>query len=57
MSEDQQGKTKSHKKKSKDKELGNIQKEQSFSLEPSEKITKLDTSQWPLLLKVSKCFN
>lgn len=49
MNEDQPSKTKSHKKKSKD--VGSIQKDQSFSLEPSEKVVKLDTSQWPLLLK------
>jgi len=42
------------KKKSKDKErdLGQIQADHSFTVEPSEKPPpKLDTSEWPLLLK------
>jgi len=40
------------KKKSKDKDLGQIQADHSFTVEPSEKpAPKLDTSQWPLLLK------
>jgi len=45
---------KDKKKKSKDKEkgLGEIQAENTFAVEPSEKPPpKLDTSQWPLLLK------
>lgn len=43
------------KKKSIDgaKSLGEIQKQQDFQLEASTKIVKLDTSKWPLLLKVS----
>lgn len=42
------------KKKSKlDKSLGEFQKSESFQLESSTKQTKLDTSKWPLLLKVS----
>lgn len=42
------------KKKVKDeaKSLGLIQKTQDFLLEPSSAPAKLDTSQWPLLLKV-----
>lgn len=40
------------KKKSKDKNLGEIQKSQDFQLESSTKLVKLDTSKWPLLLKV-----
>ncbi|XP_039279259.1 H/ACA ribonucleoprotein complex subunit 4 isoform X1 [Nilaparvata lugens] len=45
-------KSKSSKKKSKDiGDLGTLQKELPFQIEPSEKIKKLDTSQWPLLLK------
>ncbi|KAF7271788.1 hypothetical protein GWI33_015372 [Rhynchophorus ferrugineus] len=39
------------KKKSKADKLGEIQKESHFQLESSEKVAKLDTSQWPLLLK------
>lgn len=44
------------KKKKKIKEepienLGEIQASQSFQINPSDKIPKLDTSQWPLLLK------
>jgi H/ACA ribonucleoprotein complex subunit 4 len=43
------------KKKSK-KTLGDLQGDGDFVLEPSEKpATKLDCSQWPLLLKV--CFS
>lgn len=41
------------KKKTKPDKLGEIQKETDFALQPSDKIAKLDTSQWPLLLKVS----
>lgn len=41
------------KKKVKADKLGEIQKETDFALQPSDKIAKLDTSQWPLLLKVS----
>lgn len=43
---------KSEKKKKKEKLIGEIQREESFHLESSNKIPKLDTSQWPLLLKV-----
>lgn len=32
-------------------DLGEIQKSGNFQIQPSEKISKLDTSQWPLLLK------
>ncbi|KAJ8985167.1 hypothetical protein NQ317_012819 [Molorchus minor] len=39
------------KKKVKTDKLGEIQKEGDFSVEPSNKTAKLDTSQWPLLLK------
>jgi len=43
---------KEKKKKKKEKELGNVQAENSFVVEPSEKPPpKLDTSEWPLLLK------
>ncbi|KAL3289191.1 hypothetical protein HHI36_003626 [Cryptolaemus montrouzieri] len=45
---------KEKKKKSKgDKsiDLGELQKEGNFKVEPSEAISKLDTSKWPLLLK------
>lgn len=43
------------KKKSKEsvQDVGLIQKNQQFLLEPSTAPAKLDTSQWPLLLKVS----
>lgn len=44
------------KKKVKADKLGEIQKETDFALQPSDKISKLDTSQWPLLLKVS-CYS
>merc|ERR1719397_1657115 len=40
------------KKSKKEKDVGDMQQEQSFTVEPSEKPPpKLDTSQWPLLLK------
>lgn len=43
------------KKKKKIKEepmdLGEIQKSGDFQIKPSDKIAKLDTSEWPLLLK------
>ncbi|CAH1119136.1 unnamed protein product [Phaedon cochleariae] len=39
------------KKKKKLEDLSKLQKEIAFSIEPSERIAKLDTSQWPLLLK------
>ncbi|XP_067007846.2 H/ACA ribonucleoprotein complex subunit 4 [Anabrus simplex] len=39
------------KKKKKSKSLGEIHQEYSFKLESSVKIEKLDTSEWPLLLK------
>merc|ERR1711973_816300 len=43
---------KEKKKKKKEKDLGNVQAENSFVVEPSEKPPpKLDTSEWPLLLK------
>jgi len=43
---------KEKKKKSKDKDIGQIQSESSFVVSPSEKPPpKLDTSEWPLLLK------
>lgn len=32
-------------------DLGEIQKSGEFKIQPSDKIAKLDTSQWPLLLK------
>lgn len=43
------------KKKSQDKleNLGIIQRQQDFQLESSTKVVKLDTSKWPLLLKVT----
>lgn len=44
------------KKKVKADKLGEIQKETDFALQPSDKIAKLDTSQWPLLLKVCLLF-
>lgn len=48
---------KEKKKKKKHLEnLGEIQKSTSFQLESSTKVTKLDTSKWPLLLKVSGAF-
>jgi len=43
---------KEKKKKSKNKELGDVQDANSFTVEPSTKAPpKLDTSDWPLLLK------
>ncbi|KAJ8865691.1 hypothetical protein PR048_033211 [Dryococelus australis] len=39
------------KRKSKKKSLGDIQQEEVFQLQPSSEVLKLDTSQWPLLLK------
>lgn len=45
---------KKKKKKSKDSpsdELGTLQSSGTFHLQPSEKTVKLDSSQWPLLLK------
>jgi len=39
------------KKKIKSEKVTEIQKETTFQLESSDKISKLDTSQWPLLLK------
>ncbi|XP_018333182.1 H/ACA ribonucleoprotein complex subunit DKC1-like [Agrilus planipennis] len=44
-------KIKKKKKSKSEKSLGAVQKTQDFSVEPSEKITKLDASKWPLLLK------
>lgn len=37
--------------KSEPMDLGEIQKSGDFKIKPSDKIAKLDTSQWPLLLK------
>lgn len=37
--------------KSEPMDLGEIQKSGDFKIQPSDKIAKLDTSQWPLLLK------
>lgn len=34
-----------------DEDLGEIQKSGDFQIKPSDKIAKLDTSKWPLLLK------
>ncbi|XP_075213439.1 dyskerin pseudouridine synthase 1 Nop60B [Lycorma delicatula] len=58
MSEEQPVKAKTPKKKSKDKnkdkdfqDIGDIQKDSGFTVDPSSKLPKLDTSQWPLLLK------
>lgn len=47
-----------HKKKSKKskKSVGEIQKESDFRVEPASKVATLDTSKWPMLLKVSKRF-
>jgi H/ACA ribonucleoprotein complex subunit 4 len=49
------GTSSSGKKSKKDKhgttDIGEIQHSESFLIEPSEKVKKLDTSQWPLLLK------
>lgn len=42
----------SGKKKKEKKSLGEIQVGQQFAVEPSNKVEKLDTSEWPLLLKV-----
>nr|CAH7763169.1 unnamed protein product [Callosobruchus chinensis] len=39
------------KKKIKPEKIAEIQQKSSFAVEPSEKSAKLDTSQWPLLLK------
>lgn len=36
-----------------DKVLGKMQVEIPFFIKPSEKIASIDSSQWPLLLKVS----
>lgn len=44
---------KKKKKKSKVKDLGEVQTKTAFALEPSEEKPKLDASQWPLLLKVN----
>ncbi|XP_046566310.1 H/ACA ribonucleoprotein complex subunit DKC1-like [Haliotis rubra] len=41
---------KKHRKKS-GEDLGSIQQSETFLIQPSEKAAKLDTSQWPLLLK------
>lgn len=41
------------KKKNSTEKLAEIQRSETFQLESSDKAAKLDTSQWPLLLKVS----
>lgn len=46
-------KEKKKKKNKSEKNLGELQKSQTFQVESSEKQVKLDTSKWPLLLKVS----
>ncbi|GFR84351.1 H/ACA ribonucleoprotein complex subunit 4, partial [Elysia marginata] len=43
--------TKKKKSKVSDAEVGDIQQSESFFLAPSDKVAKLNTSQWPLLLK------
>ncbi|XP_014487752.1 PREDICTED: H/ACA ribonucleoprotein complex subunit 4, partial [Dinoponera quadriceps] len=40
-----------HKKKSKKKSLGELQRETKCEIEPSDEITKLDYKDWPLLFK------
>ncbi|ELU11298.1 hypothetical protein CAPTEDRAFT_226101 [Capitella teleta] len=42
---------KKDKKKKKSMDVGDIQRSESFMIQPSEKVQKLETSQWPLLLK------
>ncbi|KAG5871886.1 hypothetical protein JTB14_033119 [Gonioctena quinquepunctata] len=49
--EDQLNTTKSKKKKTKQDDITKLQKSGDFSVESSNKIAKLDTSEWPLLLK------
>ncbi|CAH1967031.1 unnamed protein product [Acanthoscelides obtectus] len=39
------------KKKMKPEKISEIQQQSNFAVQPSEKLVKLDTSQWPLLLK------
>lgn len=46
-------KEKKKKKIKTEKSLGEIQKSEDFQLESSSTIAKLDTSKWPLLLKVT----
>lgn len=41
------------KKKSKHEDIALLQKQEKFSVEPSEKKGKLNSANWPLLLKVS----
>lgn len=41
------------KSKKKKKSLGVIQTESDFLIQPSNEVPKLDTSEWPLLLKVT----
>ncbi|VDI07237.1 Hypothetical predicted protein [Mytilus galloprovincialis] len=41
----------SAKKKKKQESIADIQHSENFLLKPSDKVEKLDTSQWPLLLK------
>jgi len=45
-----EGKKKKRKSMSGD-DIGDIQRSEQFLIAPSDKVTKLDTSQWPLLLK------
>lgn len=40
-----------------EKSLGEIQAEIPFFIKPSEKIATIDTSKWPLLLKVMYIYN
>ncbi|CAH1781164.1 unnamed protein product [Owenia fusiformis] len=42
---------KKEKKKKKSKDVGDIQHSESFTIQPSSKQEKLDTADWPLLLK------
>lgn len=46
----------SKKKKKEKKSIGEVQQELSFKIAPSDiKVESIDTSQWPLLLKVRLC--
>lgn len=45
-------KEKKKKKNKGEKDLGNIQKSSDFTVESSTIVAKLDSSKWPLLLKV-----
>ena len=44
------------KEKKKKKSVADAQHEGNFKLEPSSAPAKLDSSQWPLLLKVGQCW-